>query len=71
VPSRQRPLVVASWDPAVLRYVAGTVLSVPPGGGQVRSAVLTGGLRLLRFRAPWLLAAVLRAGGAVIVGRAE
>lgn len=71
VPSRQRPLVVASWDPAVLRYVAATVLSVPPGGGQVRSAVLTGGLRLLRYRGTWLLAAVLRAGGAVLVGRAE
>lgn len=71
VPSRQRPLVVASWDPAVLRYVAATVLSVPPGGGQVRSAVLTGGLRLLRYRGAWLLAAVLRVGGAVLVGRAE
>lgn len=71
VPSRQRPLIVASWDPAVLRYVAGTVLSVPPGGGQVRSAVLTCGLRLLRYRRAWLLAAVLRAGGAVLVGRAE
>jgi hypothetical protein len=71
VPSRQRPLVVASWDPAVLRYVAATVLSVPPGGGQVRSAVLTGGLRLLRYRGAWLLAAVLRVGGAVLVGRTE
>ena len=47
VPSRRRPLIVASWDRAVLRYLADTVLSVPPGGGQLRSAVLTLGLRLL------------------------
>lgn len=71
VPSRQRPLVVASWDPAVLRYIADTVLSVPPGAGQVLSAVLTVGLRMLRYRAPWLLAVALRAGGAVLVGRPE
>ena len=71
VPSRQRPLVVASWDPAVLRYIADSVLSVPPGAGQVLSAVLTVGLRMLRYRAPWLLAVALRAGGAVLVGRPE
>jgi hypothetical protein len=71
VPSRQRPLVVASWDRTVLRYLADTVLSVPPGTGQVLSAVLTVGLRLLRYRGPWLLAVALRAGGAVLVGRAE
>ena len=71
VPSRQRPLIVASWDPAVLRYVADTVLSVPPGTGQVASAVLTLGLRMLRYRTPWLLAMALRAGGAVLVGRSE
>ena len=71
VPSRQRPLVVASWDPAVLRYIAESVLSVPPGAGQVLSAVLTVGLRMLRYRAPWLLAVALRAGGAVLVGRPE
>ncbi|MDX6417701.1 MAG: hypothetical protein QOG28_2321, partial [Trebonia sp.] len=71
VPSRQRPLVVASWDPAVLRYIADTVLSVPPGAGPVLSAVLTVGLRMLRYRAPWLLAVALRAGGAVLVGRSE
>jgi hypothetical protein len=71
VPSRQRPLIVASWDRAVLRYVADTVLSVPPGAGQVLSAVLTIGLRTLRYRGPWLLAVALRAGGAVLVGRAE
>jgi hypothetical protein len=71
VPSRQRPLVVASWDPAVLRYIADTVLSVPPGSGQVVSAVLTAGLRMLRYRGSWLLAMALHAGGAVLVGRAE
>jgi hypothetical protein len=71
VPSRQHPLVVASWDRAVLRYLADTVLSVPPGAGQLVSAVLTVGLRLFRYPGPWLLAILLRAGGAVLVGRAE
>jgi hypothetical protein len=70
VPSRQRPLIVASWDRAVLRYLADSVLSVPPGTGPVLSAVLTAGLRMLRFRGSWLLAMALRAGGAVLVGRA-
>lgn len=71
VPSRQRPLIVASWDPAVLRYLADSVLSVPPGCGPAVSAVLTVGLRLLRYRAPWLVAMALRAAGAVLVGRSE
>jgi hypothetical protein len=71
VPSRQRPLIVASWDPAVLRYLADSVLSVPPGSGPVLSAVVTAGLRLLRYRGTWLLAVALRAGGAVLTGRAE
>ena len=71
VPSRQRPLIVASWDPAVLRYLADSVLSVPPGSGPVVSAVVTAGLRMLRYRGPWLLAIALRAGGAVLVGRSE
>lgn len=71
VPSRRRPLIVASWDRAVLRFLADTVLSVPPGGGQVRSAVLTAGLHLLRYRGTWLLAAALRVGGAVLVGSTE
>lgn len=71
VPSRRHPLIVASWDRAVLRYLADTVLSVPPGAGQVLSAVLTVGLRMLRYRGSWLLAVALRAGGAVLVGRAE
>jgi hypothetical protein len=71
VPSRQRPLIVASWDPAVLRYLADNVLSVPPGSGPVLSAVVTAGLRMLRHRGSWRLAVTLRAGGAVLVGRAE
>ncbi|MGH3222739.1 MAG: hypothetical protein ACRDPY_29270 [Streptosporangiaceae bacterium] len=69
VPSRRRPLVVASWDRAVLRYLADSVLSVPPGAGPVLSMVVTAGLRMFRYRAPWLLAAALRMGGAVLVGR--
>jgi hypothetical protein len=71
VPSRRHPLIVASWDPAVLRYLADTVLSVPPGTGPLLSAVATAGLRMFRYRGSWLLALVLRAGGAVLVGRAE
>jgi hypothetical protein len=71
VPSRQHPLVVASWDRAVLRYLADTVLSVPPGTGQLLSAVLTVGLRLFRHPGSWRLAILLRAGGAVLVGRTE
>ena len=71
VPSRQRPLIVASWDRAVLRYLADTVLSVPPGAGPVLSMMLTLGLRMFRYPGSWLLAVVLRAGGAVLVGRAE
>jgi hypothetical protein len=71
VPSRRRPLIVASWDRAVLRYLADSVLSVPPGTGPVLSMVLTAGLRMFRYPALWLLAVMLRAGGAVLVGRAE
>jgi len=71
VPSRERPLIVASWDRAVLRYLADTVLSVPPGVGQAISMVLTVGLRMFRYPGSWLLAAVLRVGGAVLVGLAE
>ena len=50
VPSERAPLLIASRDPAVLRYVARSVLSVPPGAGPLASMVLTGGLGLLRFR---------------------
>jgi hypothetical protein len=69
VPSRQHPLIVASWDRAVLRYLAGTVLSVPPGAGQLLSMVATAGLRLLRYPGSWPIAAALGAGDAVLVGR--
>jgi hypothetical protein len=69
VPSRQRPLIVASWDRAVLRYLADSVLSVPPGAGPVLSMVVTAGLRMFRHPASWLLAAALRVGGVVLVGR--
>ena len=69
VPSRRHPLIVASWDRAVLRYLADAVLSVPPGVGQGRSMILTAGLRMLRYRVFWRLAVLLRAGGAVLVGR--
>jgi hypothetical protein len=71
VPSRQHPLIVASWDRAVLRYLADTVLSVPPGTGRLLSVVLTLGLRMFRYPGSWLLAVILRAGGAVLVGRSE
>jgi hypothetical protein len=66
---RRRPLIVASWDRAVLQYLADSVLSVPPGGGRIRSLALTAGLRMLRYRGSWLLAVALRAGGVVLVGR--
>ena len=68
-PSRQRPVLVASRDAAVLRYVADSVLSVPPGAGQIPSMVLTAGLRLLRFPLIWNVAAIMRAAGLVVVGR--
>jgi hypothetical protein len=70
VPSRQHPLIIASWDRAVLRYLADTVLSVPPGAGPVLSMLLTAGLRLFRHPGSWLLAVVFRVGGVVLVGRA-
>jgi hypothetical protein len=69
VPSRRHPLIVASWDRAVLRYLADSVLSVPPGAGPVLSMVVTAGLRMFRYPASWLLLAALRMGGAVLVGR--
>ena len=69
VPSRQDPVLVASRDPAVLRYVAGSVLSVPPGAGPLPSLALTAGLRLLRLPAAWILVTVLRAGRVVLLGR--
>ena len=69
VPARQHPLLIASQDRATLRYVADAVLSVPPGAGPLPSMLLTAGLRLLRLRPVWMLAAGLRLGGVVLVGR--
>jgi hypothetical protein len=69
VPSRQDPVLITSRDPAVLRYIADSVLTVPPGAGPLPSMLLTACLRLLRFRAAWGLAALMRVGGVVLVGR--
>ncbi len=70
VPSPEQPLIVASWDADVMRYLAGAVLSVPPATGPVLSLLLTAGLRLFRHRAIWFLAAARPGGGVVFVGRA-
>jgi hypothetical protein len=67
-PSRQRPVLIASRDAAVLRYIADSVLSVPPGAGLFASIALTAGLRLLRFPIVWNVAAMMRAAGLVVVG---
>ncbi|HXC80337.1 MAG TPA: hypothetical protein VNV62_00670 [Trebonia sp.] len=48
VPSRRSPLIVASRDRAVLRYLAASVLSVPPGTGHVLGLPLTIALRAFR-----------------------
>jgi hypothetical protein len=66
---RETPIVIASRDPALLRYVADSVLSVPPGAGRIPSMVFTSGLRLLRLPIMWSLAALVRATGMVLVGR--
>jgi hypothetical protein len=66
---RDMPVVIASRDTAVLRYVAASVLSVPPGAGRIPSMVLTSGLRLLRLSIMWTFAAVVRVAGTVLVGR--
>lgn len=60
VPSRRRALIVASRDPAVLRYLADSILSVPPGTGPVLSLLLTIGLRSFRYVGVALLAAIPR-----------
>jgi hypothetical protein len=69
-PSCEGPILVASRDAAVLRYVADSVLSVPPGAGRVPSMVLTAGLRLLRLPIMWTFAGIVRAAGVVRVRRA-
>jgi len=71
VPSPQQPLIVASWDADVLRYLAGAVLSVPPSTGPVLSLLLTVGLRLFRHRVVWFLLAARPGGGMVFVGAAR
>jgi hypothetical protein len=68
VPSQQAPILIASRDRAVLRYVAGSVLSVPPGAGTAASMVLTAGLSVLRFRLAWNLLALVRLARLVVVG---
>ena len=68
-PSSRRPLLIASRDDAVLRYVATSVVSVPPGSGPVPTMVLTAGLRVLRRQAGWSLATLLGAVRVVLVGR--
>lgn len=60
VPSRRRPLIVASRDPAVLRYLAASVLSVPPGTGPVLSLLVTIGLRAFRHPGSMFLTRPLR-----------
>lgn len=69
VPSQRAPVLIASRDPAVLRYVARSVLSVPPGAGTAASMVLTAGLAVLRFRLAWNLLALLRLARLVVVTR--
>jgi len=50
VPSRRRPLIVASRDRAVLSYLAASVLSVPPGTGPVAGLLVTIVLHAVRHR---------------------
>lgn len=66
---REMPVVIASKDAAVLRYVANSVLSVPPGAGRVPSMIFTSGLRMLRRPIMWTFASAVRAAGTVLVGK--
>lgn len=68
VPSHHRPVIVARWDAGVLRYLAGAVLSVPPGAGPLLSRVLTAALPLLRHPLTWIVGAAFYRGGIVLVG---
>jgi hypothetical protein len=65
----ENPILIASKDAAVLRYVADSVLSVPPGAGRIPSIMFTSGMRLLRLPLAWSFAAAVRATGMVLVGR--
>jgi hypothetical protein len=56
VPSVRSPLLVAAYDRDVLRHVAQSVLSVPPGSGPFTRAVLTVALRGMRLRPSWRVA---------------
>ena len=67
VGSQQAPILISSRDPAVLRYVAGSVLSVPPGAGTAASLIATAGLAALRFRLAWNLLALARQARLVVV----
>ena len=67
VPSPGGPLIVTRWDGGVLRYLAGSVLTVPPGAGPLLSPLLTAGLRLLRHPGTWVVAALLGRGGVLVV----
>jgi hypothetical protein len=69
IPSARSPLLVAAYDRDVLRHVADTVLSVPPGSGPLARAVLTGGRRLMRLRLAWRLAALAGLVRVVLVRR--
>ena len=64
-------MLVVSRDAAVLRYVADSVFSVPPGAGPMASRLLTAGSFLLRFPLVWNLAVTVRAAGLVLVGRPQ
>lgn len=68
-PSRERAILIASKDAAVLRYVAGAILSPPPGAGRAASVAMTVGLRLLRWPVAWTIAAAFRAASLVLIGR--
>ena len=68
VPSQRSVILIASRDRDVLRYVAGSLLSVPPGTGDAASLAVTAGLRLLRFPLAWNLLALARLARLVAVG---
>lgn len=65
---RDAPVLVASRDADVLRYVTSCVLSVPPGAGRMSSMIFTLGMHLLRLPIMWTCAAVVRAAGVVVIG---
>jgi hypothetical protein len=66
LPSCRRPVIVADRDPAVLRYISESLLTVPPGGGPVTALAGTIGLRLLRLPGGGAVARALLPGGAAI-----